>query len=290
MKRLYILIVLFSAFIQSGCSKNAEEANIPEEELFANTLNIMSFNIRYSPNDGINNWGYRKKMATDVFRDYAIDIAGLQEVVDIQLPDLENLLPEYAFFGDHAGTGVYSPILYNKEKFQLLDYNTFWLSATPDIVGSMGWDARFPRTVTWGKFKNKDTGSIFFFFNTHFDHIGTVARRESAKLLMAKLGEIAGNTPAIVTGDFNFTKDDSYYDIIVSKDNTIPVKDTKVDTAIPFSGIDSSFNGFGKPQMVIIDFVFVTENIRTKIYDILNIREGDVYISDHYPVYSVVAF
>ena len=289
MRKLIFLLFSLSIFIQISCQKNVPVIDIPNQEPSEYNLNVMTFNIRYGSKDGINDWKYRKKMATDVFKNYDIDIAGLQEVTDFQTPDLKKTLTNYEFFGANNGTGSYNPIIYKKNKFKLLDSGDFWLSNNPEVVGSIGWDAKFPRNVTWGKFKCNENGKEFYFFNTHFDHVGTIAKRESSKLLMSKLPNIAGNVPTILTGDFNFTKDDSYYNLIVDTSNKLNVKDTKNDSKVPYTGVESSFNGFGKPQMVIIDFIFVTKNITTEKYDILRIREGDVYISDHYPVFSILS-
>ena len=40
-------------------------------------------------------------------------------------------------------------------------------------------------------------------FNTHFDHVGKVARRESAVLILEKIKQMAGDLPVIVTGDLS---------------------------------------------------------------------------------------
>ena len=126
-------------------------------------LNVMSFNIRYnSPNDGINIWDNRKDMAADVFMDYKIDIAGLQEVTKVQLDDLNNRLPDYAYIGvgrnDGKSGGEHCPIYYNKNNLTLLEHGTQWLSETPDVIGSKGCDAAVPRLFHFGKFKHNTNG------------------------------------------------------------------------------------------------------------------------------------
>jgi endonuclease/exonuclease/phosphatase family metal-dependent hydrolase len=128
-------------------------------------------------------------------------------------------MPEYSWFGvcrtdgstNPVPDGEFSAILYRKDRFELLDGNTFWLSETPEEKGSVGWDAALPRIVTWVKFKDKQTGKVFFHFNTHFDHIGVVARNESAKLLKQRAHSIAGDTPVIITGDFNCGENEQPY-------------------------------------------------------------------------------
>lgn len=260
-------------------------------------LNVMSFNIRYnSPNDGINIWDNRKDMAADVFMDYKIDIAGLQEVTKVQLDDLNNRLPDYAYIGvgrnDGKSGGEHCPIYYNKNNLTLLEHGTQWLSETPDVIGSKGWDAALPRIFTWGKFKNNTNGEIFYFINTHFDHRGKLARLQSSTLLMSKVNELTdGKSAIIITGDFNYTKDSDGYRIMTSTENIISFNDTKEITQTPFTGKPHSSNGFREREVTrIIDFVFVSEGIKTKKYDILVIKKDSVYVSDHYPVFSTIEF
>ncbi len=289
------LLLLLMAIGVAACSEADNEEAKKEKTVYKNELNVMSFNIRYHDDDGINDWTHRKEMVARTFDDYDIDIAGLQEVVAISYKDLQKMLPNYALTGSATGVtqygGVWSPILYKKEAFELLDAGDFWLSETPDSE-SLGWDAAFKRIVSWAKFKVLETESEFYFFNTHFDHKGALAKQNSAKLLMTQLNEIVGPaSAAIVTGDFNCDKNSSPYKVITSKANRVIIKDTKEEAETPYSGPNNSFNGFGNASVyTIIDFVFVTQNIHTLTYDIPQIREGNVFVSDHYPVVSTIGF
>ena len=183
-------------------------------------LRIMTFNIRYNnPDDGENAWPNRKVFATNVIRYNRVDIVGLQEALAGQVEDLEKRLPEFSWFGvgrdDGKKAGEFMAIFYLKDRLDLLESNTFWLSETPDEPG-IGWDAACNRVVTWGKFRDKITGKVFFHFNTHFDHKGETARRESAYLLISRVSDIAGDSPAVITGDFNAQPSSEPYKIITS--------------------------------------------------------------------------
>jgi endonuclease/exonuclease/phosphatase family metal-dependent hydrolase len=155
-------------------------------------LRAMSFNIRYDePRDGVNAWSNRKTKVGDVIRFHKADLVGVQEALLSQLRDLERMLPDFEWCGvgrtDGKESGEYSAILYRKARFQLLECKTFWLSETPDKPGSMGWDAAYPRIVTWARFRDHGSGRTFFHFNTHFDHRGQKARVESAALILTKI-------------------------------------------------------------------------------------------------------
>jgi endonuclease/exonuclease/phosphatase family metal-dependent hydrolase len=259
-------------------------------------LNVITFNIRNNnPNDGINIWNNRKEMAADVFNDYGIDIAGLQEVKKQQLDDLNGLLPGYAYVGvgrvDGKTAGEYCPIYYRKEKLALLESGTQWLSETPEVVGSKGWDAALPRIFTWGKFKNIKDGKVFYFINTHFDHRGEEARVQSSSLLLRKAEELAGGDfPVIITGDFNYTRDKEGYGIMTRSGDPLSFHDSRDISRIPFTGRPHSSNGFEEREVSkIIDYVFVNDGIEVEEYDILTIKKDSVYVSDHFPVMSILS-
>jgi len=290
MKRLKLIFLGIIALITLSCQSQTGEKS-------ATLLNVMSFNIRYNnPNDGINIWGNRKDMVADVFTDYNIDIAGLQEVTKVQLDDLNNILPDYAYIGvgrnDGKSSGEYVPIYYRKSMLTLMDQGTQWLSETPFVVGSKGWDAALPRIFTWGKFKIESTGELLYYINTHFDHRGSQARLESSKLLMEKVAELTdGVSAVIITGDFNYTHESEGYSVMTSSENKITFYDTREITQSPFTGRPHTSNGFQEREVSrIIDYIFVNESVEVKSYDILAIKKDSVYVSDHYPVISTIKF
>lgn len=178
----------------------------------AEPIKVISYNIRYkNPNDGINIWENRRETVATILNDQNADFVGLQEVLFLQLQDLIEALKNYDHIGvgreDGKTKGEYSPIFYKKEKYKLLESNTFWLSKTPDIV-SKGWDASLERICTYGLFQNRRTGEKIWVFNTHFDHQGVLARAKSIDLITEKIKVLnQENLPLIITGDFNLTPD-----------------------------------------------------------------------------------
>ena len=148
-------------------------------------VRVMSFNIRLPvANDGINYWDHRRELVKTLVLYHEPDLIGVQEAFRRQLDEMTTDMPQYAWTGICRTDGTVNPspdsefsaILYRKVRFELLESNTFWLSPTPSTVGSIGWDAAFPRIVTWAKFKDRKTNQLFYHFNTHFDHIGTEAQ------------------------------------------------------------------------------------------------------------------
>ena len=195
MKNL-IYILLASLLISCG-SKSLE-------------LNVMTYNIRYdNPEDSLNNWQYRKNVAAKIIQTKDIDIVGTQEVLHNQLVDLQERLPEYTAIGvgrqDGKEQGEYSALFYKKNRFTEVSSGYFWLSETPEVAGSKGWDGACERIATWAILKDKQTGREVFAINTHLDHVGKIARQEGVTLLLTKAAELSKGLPIIMTGDFNAT-------------------------------------------------------------------------------------
>lgn len=222
------------------------------------------------------------------------DLVGLQEAQLNQLDDLERLLPDYSWFGlpraDGGPTDEYSAVLYRTERFELLDQRTFWLSETPDVPGSRGWDARLPRIATWGRFRDRSTGDTLLHLNTHFDHIGVTARTESARLLKRWLARNAGALPVVVTGDFNAPPDSEPIRALLDPSEPPRLADALVVSAEPPYGPGSTWNGFRAIEPGRrIDFVFVGAGVRVLEHAILaETLDGGRFPSDHLPVLAEV--
>jgi endonuclease/exonuclease/phosphatase family metal-dependent hydrolase len=198
-----------------------------------------------------------------------------------QVQYIEENLPQYARIGvgrdDGKDGGEIMAILYLKDYFKLLQHETFWLSETPEKV-SKGWDAECFRTLTCVKLQEISTGKEFYFFNTHLDHIGVVAREESAKLISEKIKEIAGeDTKIIFGGDLNSAITDTIFNPL--KDFMNIARDCS-----PVSDNKGTMNGFGTtPNNIVVDHIFC-KNVKCISFRTLVGDYGAPYISDHYPI------
>lgn len=255
-------------------------------------LRVMTFNVRFdNPEDGPMNWKFRREAAAGLIREGKIDLLGTQEVLKNQLDDFLRLLPEYGYVGvgraDGKTAGEYSAIFYRKNRFSAVATGNFWLSLTPEIPGSRGWDAACERIVTWAIFEERKNGLRLAFFNTHFDHLGQVARRESAVLLMEKIRQIAGSLPVILTGDFNATPESEPVGIILGYGLLLDSR--KV--AGQVCGPPWTFHGFGQvpePERTLIDYIFVSPHFQVIEYSNISELKGEIYYSDHNPVMVVL--
>ena len=293
-----ILLICQAGLILSSFScqvaKIGVEAATPE--LSARPyLRVMSFNIRYNTaRDSANAWPHRKDMAASMIRFHHADLAGLQEALKGQIDDLVERLPGYGWFGvgrdDGREKGEFSAIFYRKDRFELLEESTFWLSEEPEVIGSKGWDAAITRIVTWGKLRDRSTGKVFFYFNTHFDHRGVRAREESASLLLTKVKEIAGTTPVIVTGDFNSSESSEPYRILTESTSTESLRDARYLSVHGHHGPTGTWSGFevaGTPGEKI-DHIFVKNGVRVLQHGMLSDTFDGRFPSDHLPVLAEV--
>ncbi|MBT1688802.1 endonuclease/exonuclease/phosphatase family protein [Dawidia soli] len=253
---------------------------------FAQTLRVATYNMRYdNPGDSLNRWKYRLPIIIDQVKFHDFDLLGGQELLSHQVEGLMQQLSGYEYAGvgrdDGEKKGEFSALFYKKDKFKLLKKGNFWLSQTPDKPGP-GWDAALSRICTWVQLEEKATGLRFYFFNTHFDHRGVQARKESGKLIAEKIAQIAGDAPVVLTGDFNFDEQHEGFAAIVASGklrnsfNLAPIKLANIGT----------FNSFdvATTNKVRIDHIFVTSQFNVKKYGILTDNYGGRFPSDHFPV------
>ena len=255
-------------------------------------LCVMTFNIRYDhAGDGENAWPHRKDVAAEVVRARGVDLLGMQEVLAHQLNDLKERLPEYRAIGagreDGKEKGEYSAIMYRADRFEAIDSGWFWLSETPEVAGSKGWDGACERMATWAILKEKKTGRELFFINTHLDHVGKVARSEGVALLLRRTETLRRGLPVILTGDFNATPDTDVFTHV-----TRTLRDSR-SIAQNVTGLRGTFHNFGKiaeTERPLIDYVFLTEDFTVQTYETLPEKKDGIYLSDHAPVVAKLAW
>lgn len=260
------VIFLLLAFLTNACTKNTGESGNAE-------FNVATYNIRQlNKDDSVagDGWQNRHKVIASLVSFHDFDIFGTQEGFKRQLEDLKTDLPGYDYIGvgrdDGNEKGEHSAIFYRTDVFEVVDHGDFWLSETPDKPG-LGWDAACVRICTWGKFRHKPSGKIFMMFNLHMDHVGTVARVESAKLVKKRIQEIGDGSPAFVTGDFNVDQTSPSYDTFVADGN---LKDSYESSAFRYA-LNGTFNSYHADGFTTsrIDHIFTTPDVEVKKYGVL---------------------
>lgn len=256
-----------------------------------NTIDVMSFNIRLgSVDDGENHWNIRKDKVKELINYYEADFVGLQEAQKFQINYLlqENVL--YDFVGkprDDGENAEHSCIFYLKNKYKVLEQNTFWLSETPE-KSTKSWDAAYPRIVTYALFENLKTKKKVWVLNTHFDHVGIIARQKSAEIILKKIKELQSkkNYPAILTGDFNSQEKDAWMKPLF--ENLQEARSNCVTKPYADKGTWNGFNFKEKPTEQI-DFIFSSKkNTIVKKYRTITDFYDFKYPSDHLPIIAKI--
>ncbi|MEJ7693061.1 endonuclease/exonuclease/phosphatase family protein [Daejeonella sp.] len=273
MKKILILFILVTF-----------SADIRAQQNTYGSLNILSYNIRYNnPGDSINAWPNRKEWVKSLVKFYDTDILCIQE----GLADQVDYLQTATGFGvegvgrdDGKRAGEFTAIYYNPNRFVKMVSGHFWLSETPDVP-SKGWDAAIVRLCSWLRLYDKERKQEFFVFNTHYDHMGAVARLKSSELIQKQIPLIAGDFPVILAGDLNVTPETESVAVIKTF-----LSDSRETSQEPAYGPTGSFNGFNfaSPLKDRIDYIFTSKQFKVLKYGILSDSKDQRYPSDHLPI------
>jgi len=255
-------------------------------------MHVMSFNLRFASDEEPNAWPRRRPVMGELLRQERPDLIGTQEGLYDQLDDVAaELGPDYGAIGlgrEGGSRGEFMMIFFTKDRLRPREFDHFWLSDTPNVIGSQSWGGCAPRMVTWARFADTHTGAEFYAINTHFEVFDTGAREKSADLLLARLTELDPALPVVVTGDFNAPAEpgQTVYDALVT---TGPLVDTWV-TAAERGPAFATFHGYRPPEPdgVRIDWILASPSIRTSRTWVNTFHRDDQYPSDHLPVQAIL--
>lgn len=279
MKCFFLLLAFIGCLSMHSCSKDAPDESSPAVNI--SELSVMSFNIKNSNETGNNVWENRKTACQAMINDVKPCLIGMQEVTPAQKNFFDTNLSDYKSLGvarDGSSSSEYSVIYYRTDIFSVESSSTFWLSSTPDFM-SKGWDGVCYRICTWAKLKIKSSGKEFYYFNTHVDHKGTEAQKQSIILLKERIHKIAGdNAMVFLTGDFNMQPVNA---------NMVSMAEYMKDTRVQFPASEfytaGTYNGWGASGS-IIDYIWYRNGTPVSYKVITNAYLGVMYISDHYPI------
>ena len=247
---------------------------------------VISYNIRYDNKwDENNSWTIRKESIVSIFEKYSPSFIGTQEGLVHQIHYIDSVLTEYDYIGvgreDGIKKGEFCAIYYESDTYKVIESSTFWLSDTPENV-SIGWDAALEIICTYGLFENKTNKKRIWVFNTHFDHMGEIARRKSSELILERIDDLNNFSGSIILmGDFNSVPNSMPINTIQKK-----LKDAFNISLNKPKGPIGTYNGFNEDQPIEkrIDYIYL-KNIDVLNHEHINDRlENNNHISDHLPV------
>lgn len=270
---------------RSAAQENARAESKPESK----PMKIMTFNLRFASPKPPNAWPQRRPVMAACIKQTAPDIIGTQEGVYYQLRDLAADLPDYEWIGtgrDGGSRGEFMAIFYRKARFEPLEYDHFWLSDTPSVVGSTSWGNKNIRMVTWAKFRDKETGREFYLWNTHLDHEVQPAREKGIALILEKIKALNTELPLILTGDFNAVAcANKAYDLLIEgglTDSWFAAAQRGTDVA--------TFHNYkpATPGGAHIDWIFTRGNITAQHSEVVTFEQNGQQPSDHFPVLATL--
>ncbi len=250
------------------------------------TTTVMSYNIRYDNKwDKENSWDTRKESIVRIFEKYSPSFIGTQEGLAHQIDYMDSALTGYDYIGvgreDGEKKGEFCAIFYESDTYKIIESSTFWLSDNPENV-SIGWDAALERICTYGLFEHKQSKNQIWVFNTHFDHMGEIARRKSSELILARINDLNNfSEPIILMGDFNSLPNSRPVHTILKE-----FKDAFNISLNKPKGPKGTYNGFNEDQLIEkrIDYIYV-KNIDVHSHEHIDDRlDNSNHISDHLPV------
>jgi len=256
---------------------------------------VMSFNLRTGfADDGADAWKSREALVTTFLQAERPDLLGVQEALVFQLTAVGQALPTHDWVGtDRTDTGLdeYCAVFYDRLRFELVASGTFWLSDTPDVVGSKFSDQQLrARIVTWAHLSERASGRELVHFNTHVDTTDQdqVPERSSA-LIVKKLAELAPGLPAVLTGDFNTLVGEPGYDILVGVQAFEGVTGNLVDPwrelGLPEEGSFHGFDGVANDDRRI-DWILHTPGFEALEAVVSHYSVDGHYPTDHFPIWA----
>lgn len=251
---------------------------------------VMTFNLKNGASRGENAWEVRRPIVKNLIQEEKPDLIGTQEGFFFQIKDMDEDLPEYEWIGLGRAGGSkdeFMAVFYKRNRFEVMAFDHFWLSDTPEVIGSRTWGHNNRRMVTWVRFRERESGREFYHWNTHFDHRVAEARRKSAALIMERLQLLEPKAPVIVTGDFNASQDSDVHAAMVSTEYPqVTVRDAWELAENHIGDQVGTFNGWRGPNDSDrrIDWILVSPEFTCDSAEVVTYAEDGQYPSDHFPV------
>ena len=253
-------------------------------------LRVMTYNVRYASDQGPHRWQLRRPLAQRMLAEQNPDVIGMQEALYRQVRDFDQDLPGHAWIGlgrEGGSRSEFMAVFYRRKRLEPVAFDHYWLSDTPDVIGSATWGHSNRRMVTWVRFLDRISEQQFYLVNTHFDHEVRTAREKSARLVMKRISKWNHAVPVLLVGDFNALAERSQvYETLVGPKRLLDTwleaeeRGPRYDTFHGYRGLSQT----GRR----IDWILSRGSVRVKSSSIITFQQQGQFPSDHFPVVADV--
>jgi endonuclease/exonuclease/phosphatase family metal-dependent hydrolase len=280
MKNTIVALTIVTLLVGSMSARADGPTNTPP-------LCVMTYNLRYASPTPPNAWPTRRPLMREVIQNVAPDVFGTQEGLYAQLKDLASDLPEFDWIGlgrEGGSKGEFMAVFFRKSRLEPLAFDHFWLSDTPNVIGSTTWGNSNRRMLTWIRFHDRATGGEFFLLNTHFDHQIQVAREKSAELVRQRIDALGTKLPVVLIGDFNASAGTNQAYAILTREGFLT--DAWLSARERRGEGIGTFNDFksAQPNGPRIDWVLTRGEVGVDRAEIVTFSQSGQFPSDHFPV------
>ena len=286
--RRQFLGALAATSLTTALPQAAEPAPTPPRSPASGELCVVTYNLRFAGYTGANAWPTRRPVMKALLDELKPDVMGTQEGVYAQLKDIAADQPDFDWIGlgrDGGSRGEFMAIFYRRDRLEPLEYDHFWLSDTPLVMGSSTWGNTNRRMVSWVRFRDRTTQREFYFWNTHLDHALQPAREKAAALILERIRTATKpGLSLLLVGDFNAVSGDNpVYDQLVKTGGLI---DTWHAATVRRQEQMNSFNGFepAKAEGERIDWILSRSPVQVRATEVITFSRNEQWPSDHFPV------
>lgn len=274
--------------ILSPILPKAEENSTPDRLSAHESIVVASYNTAAPWGNILQGTGSIKRSSqfADELLALAPDSMGVQEMNSIWVGRLSALADEYAYYGEprddisSVKETEMSGIFYLKDKYDLLESDTFWISETPEVM-SIYPGAGCYRTCSYVVLRDRETGFTYAHLNTHLDNVSAAAQNLGGELIVQKAQALdekyGGNLTMVVTGDFN------QYVTGEACAALLGAGFQNASDVAPGAENQVTYHGWGEiTSGQPIDFIFYSGELQAQNYTVYTEKTGRAYTSDHY--------
>lgn len=267
-----------------------------ETGMASNAHRVLSCNIRVALDEdetkGVG-WSVRKNICLKIIKDKKPDIICLQEVLKVQADDCRKYFSSFQLFGfdgpemDAHPTGYHgiakNPIMFSKDRYELLTGGSYWLSETPLVAGSKSWNTARARHANWVRLKDKRTGKELRIVNLHLDHVSGEAKIQQAKMVVEESAQYQPDFIQLLTGDFNTRFDSKVFESVRNAGWKESYETILGEKEAGFTGHEFQGAAYEKgPSKGRIDYIWYRGKIKPANASIIKDAVNGKYPSDHF--------